>query len=292
MGATPPSEAPDVRTGRTPNPPLPAPGDREHPPGRCVNDRVRYLGHATVVIEIADHLILTDPVLTERVLFIRRVTNELPRAPHSPAAVLISHAHQDHLHLPSMKLLPRDIPVVVPVGLGAFVRRWGFASVTELAVGAEVTFGPVVVRAVPAVHSGSRPPSGPRAEAIGFLISGAGHTVYFAGDTDLYDGMDDLAATGIDVALLPVWGWGPRLGPGHLDPERAAEAVARLRPTVAIPIHWGTLWPMAMRWRRHRLSEPPIQLAEEVRRRNLPARVVILPPGDEMDLPERGRGAA
>jgi L-ascorbate metabolism protein UlaG (beta-lactamase superfamily) len=257
-----------------------------------VSDRVRYLGHATVLIEIADQLILTDPVLTERVLFIRRVASVLPIAPESPAAVLISHAHQDHLHLPSMRLLPRDLPIVVPVGLGQLVRRWGFGSVTELAVGAEIELGPVTVRAVPAVHSGMRPPSGPRAEAIGFLVSGGGRTVYFAGDTDLFDAMDELAERDIDVALLPVWGWGPRLGPGHLDPERAAEAVARLRPTVAIPIHWGTLWPMAMRWRRHRLSEPPIQLADAVRRRDLPARVVILQPGDALDLPVQGGGAA
>jgi L-ascorbate metabolism protein UlaG (beta-lactamase superfamily) len=100
--------------------------------------------------------------------------------------------------------------------------------------------------------------------------------------------MHDLGERGIDVALLPVWGWGPRLGPGHLDPTRAAEAVARLRPRVAIPIHWGTLWPMAMRWRRHRLSEPPLQLADEVRRRNLPVRIVILAPGEALELPEQG----
>jgi L-ascorbate metabolism protein UlaG (beta-lactamase superfamily) len=151
-----------------------------------------------------------------------------------------------------------------------------------------VAFGPVTVRAVPAVHSGTRPLSGPRGEAIGFLVSSRERTVYFAGDTDLFDGMHDLGDSGIDVALLPVWGWGPRLGPGHLDPTRAAEAVARLRPRVAIPIHWGTLWPMAMRWRRHRLSEPPLQLADEVRRRNLPVRVVILAPGEALELPEQG----
>jgi len=257
-----------------------------------MNDGIRYLGHATTVVDLANTRILTDPILTERVLFIRRVTTEVPRPPESPSAVLISHAHQDHLHLPSMKLLPRELPVFVPVGLGAFVRRWGFESVTEMPVDAEVELGPTTVRAVPAVHSGKRPPSGPSAEAIGFVIVGGGHTVYFAGDTDLYDGMADLAELDIDIALLPVWGWGPRLGPGHLDPQRAAEAVARLRPDVVIPIHWGTLWPMAMRWRRHRLSEPPLQLEEEVRRRNLPARVVILAPGEAYALspgPERGR---
>jgi L-ascorbate metabolism protein UlaG (beta-lactamase superfamily) len=237
-------------------------------------------------MEIDGRRILTDPVLTQSVLFIRRVTTEPVTTPEPPDAVLISHAHLDHLHLPSMKLLPRDSAIVVPVGLGELVRRWGFGSVTELAVGGEVAFGSVRVRAVPAVHSGTRPPSGPRAEAIGFLVSGVRRNVYFAGDTDLYDGMAELAELDIDVALLPVWGWGPRLGPGHLDPERAAEAVERLRPKVAIPIHWGTLWPIAMRWRRHNLTEPPFRMAREVERRGLGARVVILAPGEELDLPD------
>src|SRR5262245_36564784 len=112
--------------------------ERRAHPGAGVSDHIRYLGHATVVIDIADRRILTDPVLTERILFIRRVTSELPTAPEAPDAVLISHAHQDHLHLPSMQLLSRDLPVVVPVGLGPLVRRWGFGSVTELAVGAAI----------------------------------------------------------------------------------------------------------------------------------------------------------
>jgi L-ascorbate metabolism protein UlaG (beta-lactamase superfamily) len=253
---------------------------------------IQYLGHATVVIDIDGTRILTDPILTGGVMFIRRVSGQRPETPVSPSAVLVSHAHQDHLHLPSMRLLSPNVPVIVPIGLGRFVRGWGFDAVTELGVGKVVTFGPVTVTAVTAVHSGLRPPSGPRAEAIGFIVSGPETTVYFAGDTDLFDGMEDLARRGIDVALLPVWGWGPRLGPGHLDPERAAEAVARLRPRVAIPIHWGTLWPIAMRWHRHRLSEPPIQLAEAVRRRNLPTHVEVLSPGQTFTLPARGEGAA
>lgn len=254
--------------------------------------QIRYLGHATVLIEMLGTRILTDPILTGRVMFIRRVTAGRPEPLASPAAVLVSHAHQDHLHLPSMKLLPRDVPVVVPVGLGTLLRRWGFGDVTELAVGEDATFGAVTVRAVPAVHSGFRPPSGPRAEAIGFVVTGAGRTVYFAGDTDLFDHMAELGERGIDVALLPVWGWGPRLGPGHLDPERAAEAVALLRPTVAIPIHWGTLWPIAMRWHRHRLSEPPIEMAQAVRRRELPTEVVVLSPGQALDLSDLERRAS
>jgi L-ascorbate metabolism protein UlaG (beta-lactamase superfamily) len=77
---------------------------------------------------------------------------------------------------------------------------------------------------------------------VGYVLEGS-RTVYFAGDTDLFDGMRSLGE--IDVALIPVWGWGSSVGEGHLDPDRAAAALALLRPRVAIPIHWGTyttLW--------------------------------------------------
>jgi L-ascorbate metabolism protein UlaG (beta-lactamase superfamily) len=83
---------------------------------------------------------------------------------------------------------------------------------------------------------------------VGYVVSGS-RSVYFAGDTDLFDEMAQLRGR-VDVALLPVWGWGPRLGPGHLDPERAAQAAALIRPSLAIPIHWGTL-------RTAWSSEPP-----------------------------------
>jgi L-ascorbate metabolism protein UlaG (beta-lactamase superfamily) len=72
---------------------------------------------------------------------------------------------------------------------------------------------------------------------VGYVVRGS-HSVYFAGDTDLFDAMRAVAP--LDVALLPVAGWGPRLPPGHLDPARAAEAVLLLEPSIAVPIHWGT----------------------------------------------------
>ncbi len=80
--------------------------------------------------------------------------------------------------------------------------------------------------------------SGSRATPIGYLAQGA-RSVYFAGDTDLFEQMEQLRGR-VDVALLPIWGWGPTLGPGHLDPERAAQAAATIAPKIAIPIHWGT----------------------------------------------------
>ena len=74
------------------------------------------------------------------------------------------------------------------------------------------------------------------------MVEGAGRSVYFAGDTDVFAGMAELAP--VDVALLPIWGWGPTMGPGHMDPDRAAEAAALLEARLAIPIHWGTYYPV------------------------------------------------
>lgn len=138
------------------------------------------------------------------------------------------------------------------------------------------------VVATPARHDGRRRPLGAAVDALGFVVEGDGARIYFAGDTDLFDGMAHLGDGGLDVALLPVWGWGPSLGPGHLDPERAARAVALLRPRVAIPIHWGTLLPVTSTVRaahRRLLTEPPRAFAAHCARLAPGVEVRILRPG-------------
>jgi L-ascorbate metabolism protein UlaG (beta-lactamase superfamily) len=131
-----------------------------------------------------------------------------------------------------------------------------------MSAGEVLHLGGVDVEAVEALHSGFRPPLGPTAPALGYVLRGT-KTVYFAGDTDLFDGMTELAGQ-IDLALIPVWGWGPTLGRGlHLDPLRAAEALRLIRPRAAVPIHWGTYWPHAMgRVYPERLVEPPAAFVE------------------------------
>ena len=195
-------------------------------------------------------------------------------------AVLISHLHLDHLDIPSLKRLPRDTRLLVPRGAGTLLRRQGFARVEELAVGDDADVAGIRVAAVPAVHDRRRRPYGAEADTLGFV---AGGRVYFAGDTDLFDGMADLG--GMDVALLPVWGWGPSLGEGHLDPEAAARAAALVRPRIAIPIHWGTFYPRLLsRLRPGRLTDPPHEFAAAVRRLAPDVEVRVLAPGEGLDL--------
>jgi L-ascorbate metabolism protein UlaG (beta-lactamase superfamily) len=139
---------------------------------------------------------------------------------------------------------------------------------------------------VPAVHGGRRLPFVTHAEAIGYVVTGS-TSIYFAGDTDLFDGMEGLAP-GLDVALVPVWGWGATLGRGkHLDPERAAEAVRRLRPRFAVPIHWGTFHPVHHGVRRAPafVTEPGRAFAREVARVAPEVEVRVLAPGASLPLP-------
>jgi L-ascorbate metabolism protein UlaG (beta-lactamase superfamily) len=241
--------------------------------------RVTYVGHATTLIEVDGVALLTDPVLRDRIGHVRRIAP--PAEPDlRPDAILVSHAHRDHLDLPSLRRLDRSIPAYAPPACAELLRREG-RPVEELPPGASVRIGAVEVTATAALHDGRRLPVGAARDAVGFLVSGSVR-VYFAGDTDLFDEMRALSA-GLDVALLPVWGWGPRLGPGHLDPERAARAAGLLLPRLAIPIHWGAYASPRAWWR----SDPalPAREFERLAAEYAPGvAVTVLCPGDSCEL--------
>lgn len=246
--------------------------------------RVTFLGHATTFIELDGLKILTDPLFRERTVHLRRAKRFRNNAEYQlPDVVLISHMHLDHLDLPSLRRLPAGVRVLGPVGSGSVLGRAGLVNVVELRPGESQAVGGVVFEATPANHDGGRPPFGPNGEAIGFLIHGS-TSVYFAGDTDLFDEMSSLSPH-LNLALLPIWGWGPSLGKGHLDPERAAMALDRINPDRAMPIHWGTLCPIGLKWTRPRfLTEPPGEFARAAHREAPDVDVHVVEPGGQLDL--------
>ena len=255
--------------------------------------QLTWLGHSTVLLETAGLRILTDPMLRGGIGPVRRRAAEIIEVDHAAVdAVLISHLHHDHLDLPSMRLLRRETRVIVPAGAGRLLRSNGFGDVTELDVGGVTMLGTVTIEAVPADHDGRRLPFGPSRPALGFRIRGE-HEIYFAGDTNVFPEMAELAGD-LDLALIPVGGWGPTLRGGHMDPTRAAEALALLRPRIAVAIHWGTLWPFGMgRIRRDRFEEPARRFIAEAARLAPSVSVPLLDPGDQLEIPARaGRGQA
>jgi L-ascorbate metabolism protein UlaG (beta-lactamase superfamily) len=248
-------------------------------------ERLTWVGHATVLFEVGGARLLTDPILRDRLGHLRRHS-----APPDPDvmrrldALLISHAHFDHLHAASLRRLDRELRVVAPHGTRQVLARMGFAYVQEIGPGDRVQIGGAVVTGVRADHGGRRGPFGPEAGTLGFEVSGA-HRVYFAGDTALFDDMRLLAGD-LDVALLPVWGWGPSLGPGHMDPHDAARAAAILRPRIAVPIHWGTLFPvgLARTAKGRALVDPPHAFARHLAELAPEVQARVLAPGDAMTL--------
>lgn len=211
---------------------------------------ITWWGHATCTVEDSGLRVLTDPLFARRLAHLRRRRGALPPPEAAVAdAVLLSHLHADHLHLPSLARIAPGTRVLLPRGarrqVPGLARRLSHLRLVEVVPGDEVRLRDLVVRVVTARHDGRRLPLGPHAApALGFVVRGEART-YFAGDTGLFDSMAEEVGE-VDVALLPVGGWGPNLGHGHLDPARAALALARIAPRSAVPVHYGTYWPIGM----------------------------------------------
>lgn len=253
--------------------------------------RATWWGHSTVRVELDGVAVLTDPLLRHRTGWLRRGV-PLPaacRRERATDAVLLSHLHHDHCDLPTLRRLPAPT-LLVPCGAAGWLRSRGVPGAVELPLGRAHPLAPgVTVTAVPARHSGRREPFGPVAQAVGHLVDGPSGAVWICGDTDLYDGMADLRGlTGrgrIDLALVPVWGWGPRLGTGHLDPERAARAVALSGAANAVPVHWGTLHPWGLgRAVRSGAADPGARFARALAALPGNGRAHVLPVGGTLEL--------
>ncbi|MEP7119614.1 MAG: MBL fold metallo-hydrolase [Byssovorax sp.] len=210
-----------------------------------------WVGHATVLLQIDDKLILTDPVFTSTIGQVSRRLVEpgidvenVPRVD----VVLISHLHFDHLSLGSLSLLERKIgTLLVPQKGLVYVPDYPFES-RELPTWSTWESGGLRVTAVPAQHAGFRygiDGGWMDTSFTGYVIEYHGLTVYFAGDTAYNRGF--VAATAarfpsIDLALLPIAPIHPRahMEDRHVDPEEATRIFVELGARYFVPIHFGT----------------------------------------------------
>ena len=243
--------------------------------------RITYLGHATLLIEVDGLKVLTDPLLRRRIMHLRRVVPGPTREQLAEVdVVLISHAHHDHLDTRSLRMVGGTPRVLCPEPARRAVAGTGLTP-EVMGVGGYVQMGDVEITAVRADHDGRRFPQDRRSDAVGFVVRGPGGSVYFAGDTGWFEEIGEVGE--VDVALLPVAGWGPRLGPGHLDPEEAARAVALIRPRFAIPIHWGTYERLAMTIAGHR-SDPARRFCDQLAELAPGVAAELLEPGASLEV--------
>lgn len=253
---------------------------------------ITWIGHATFVVRMGSVTIATDPVWSDR------ISRVVPRwaPPGVPLAdvpkidvVTISHNHHDHLDLMTLRRIGPDALYVTLVGNGALLKRRGFNNVVELDWWEHHDVGGVRITAVPARHWSMRTPFD-RNETLwgGFVYSGAGRSVYHAGDTAMFDGFaemrDRLGA--IDYALLPIGAYEPRwfMKPQHMNPEDAADAYAALGARHLVAMHWGTF-----KLTDEAMDEPPRRMLECWRSRgHEPSRLWILDIGETRAIDSAG----
>ncbi|MEM9875202.1 MAG: MBL fold metallo-hydrolase [Myxococcota bacterium] len=223
----------------------------ETPPPRGL--RVTWLGHSTTLIEIDGRRVLTDPVWGPRTSPVTWLGPERWYAPPLPFealpeldAVLISHDHYDHLDHPTVvRLAARQVPFVVPLGVGAHLVAWGVPEdrVVELDWWQEHDVGGgLTIAATPARHASGRfVDDRNRTLWASYAIIGPSHRVWFSGDTGLFNALSEIGARygPFDLTMVEVGAYGQAWPDWHLGPEQAVRAHRMVRGRVMLPIHWG-----------------------------------------------------
>jgi L-ascorbate metabolism protein UlaG (beta-lactamase superfamily) len=252
---------------------------------------VTFVGHATLLLQWKGIHVLTDPNFVRRVLVPKRLVEPGIRLQDLPRidAILISHAHFDHLVKPSLRRLAKDAPVIVPTGLAEIITPLGFRQVHELNWWETYRGDGFQVIHVPSKHWGRRTPRDRERGYGGFVLERRGHSAYFAGDTAYFGGFSEIGrAFPIDVALLPIGGYRPpSFRRVHCNPEDALQAFDDLRARYMVPMHWGTF-----RLSYEPIAEPVAWLTQLTSDNGLADRVKVLQPGQTFVVPERISGVS
>jgi L-ascorbate metabolism protein UlaG (beta-lactamase superfamily) len=234
---------------------------------------ITFGGHATVIARYRELSIAFDPMLGRWVGGVRRAV-EPGLAPEDFADVrliLISHSHADHLHVPTLRRLPRTATVVVPTGAAGWVSRLGFARVVELAPGSDLELRGVQVVAAPVSHGDDD-----LARGLSYVLRGDGPSAFLCGDSAYFSGFATIGERyAPDVALLPIGGFVPAsFRARHMSPLDALYAFEDLRARVLVPIHHG-----AFALSYEELDEPARWLLELARERGVRDHVMLMAAG-------------
>ncbi len=213
---------------------------------------VTFIGHSSFLIQIAGLTVLIDPVFVRWLIVLRRLRRPGVRIDGLPAidAVLLTHAHMDHLNRPSLRRIiahTRRITgkapmAIVPWGVQNLIQDLGFSRIIALEWWQSTQLEAVDVTLTPAKHWGARLFKDTYRGFGGYVLRGGGHTVYHSGDTAYFSGFAEIGRRlAPEIALLPIGAYSPdNFRAVHTSPEDALQGFLDLRARWIVPMHFGT----------------------------------------------------
>ncbi|WP_158886736.1 MBL fold metallo-hydrolase [Amycolatopsis anabasis] len=273
---------------RRPAGPIPLVSTRDGDPADGLH--ITWYGHSSTLVELDGARVLLDPVWGERVSPSRLVGPRRLHAPPVPLdrlprldAIVISHDHYDHLDLPSVRILLRTqtAPFVVPLGVGAHLRRWRVpeSRIIELDWTESAELGELKLTATAAQHFSGRGFAGDGTLWASWVVAGPRHRVFYTGDSGYFPGYAEIGREHgpFDASLIQIGAYAPGWPDIHMTPEEGVATHLDVRGGLLIPVHWAT-FTLSM----HPWSEPADRVWREAKAHDVP--LAVPRPGQRVDV--------
>ena len=239
---------------------------------------ITWIGHASFLIQFTDLNVLVDPNFANWLFLMKRLKRSGLKIQHLPPVdlVLLTHAHFDHFHKPTLRKLATTKIGVMPWGVGDLARNLGFARIVELDWWESFAQKEMKITFVPSKHWGARTLHDSHRGYGGFVLEHQGRKIYHAGDSAYFDGFAEIGKKlAPEIALLPIGAYHPdSFRQVHMGPDEAMQAFKDLRAKTLVPMHYGTF-----KLSFEDMDEPPRWLREIAASQNLLKRLKILDEG-------------